>query len=80
MMNSCECYAANNVGQNIHVGNSETDSNGRTLQETPPYFSATMRSLRVEMKSYREDNETLVKAREEQNQLNVAMLQSLIEI
>ena len=32
------------------------------------------------MKSYRENNERLVKALEEQNQLNAAMLQSLIDI
>ena len=45
-----------------------------------PDFVATMRSLRVEMKSYRVDNEKLVKAREELNQLNAAMLQSLTDI
>ena len=39
-----------------------------------------MRSLGVEMQSYREDNERLVKAQEEQNQLNAAMLQSLTDI
>ena len=39
-----------------------------------------MRSLKVEMHSYKEDNERLVKAQEEQNQLNVAMLQSLTDI
>ena len=32
------------------------------------------------MQSYREDNERWVKAQEEQNQLNVAMLQSLTNI
>ena len=60
--------------------NDETESNGRIFQDTPPYFAATMRSLRVEMQSYREDNERLVKAQEEQNQLNAAMLQSLTYI
>ena len=49
-------------------------SNGRRLQETPPDFAATTRSLRVEMQNYRVDNERLVKAREEHNQLNAAML------
>ena len=39
-----------------------------------------MRSLRVEMKSYREDNERMIKYQEEKNQLNAAMLQSLIDI
>ena len=55
------------MGENICVGNAETKSNGRIFQETPPYFVATMRSLRVEMQSYKEDNERLVKAWEEQN-------------
>ena len=55
------------MGENIHVGNAETKSNGRIFQETPLDFIATMRSLRVEMQSYREDNERLVKAQEEQN-------------
>ena len=68
------------MGENINVGNVETESNGRILQETPLDFAATMRSLRVEMQSYRGDNERLVKAQEEQNQLNAAMLQSLTEI
>ena len=55
------------MGENIHVGNAETKSNGRIFQETPLDFAATMRSLRVEMKSYREDNEILVKDQEENN-------------
>ena len=50
------------MGENICVGNAETESNGRRFQETPQDFAATMRSLRVEMQSYREDNERLVKA------------------
>ena len=50
------------------------------MQETPPDFAATMRSLMVEMQSYREDNERLVNTQDEQNQLNVAMLQSLTDI
>ena len=68
------------MGENIHVGNAETKSNGRIFQDTPPYFAATMTSLRVEMESYRKDNERLVKAQEEQNQLNAAMLQILTDI
>ena len=71
---------ADAMGENIRVGNVETESNGRRYQETPPNFLATMRSLWVEMQIYREDNERLVKAQEEQNQLNAAMLQSLTDI
>ena len=60
--------------ENVRVGNVETESNGRRFQDTPPDFAATMRSLRVEMQSFREDNERLVKDLEEKNQLNAAML------
>ena len=73
-------YEEDVMGENIRVGNAEAESNGRIFQDTPPYFAATMRSLRVEMQSYRADNERLVKAQEEQNQLNASMLQSLIDI
>ena len=34
----------------------------------------------MEMQSYREDNERMIKYKEEQNQLNTTMLQSLIDI
>ena len=47
------------------MGNVEIESNGRRFQDTPPYFAATMRSLMVEMQSYREDNERLVKDQDE---------------
>ena len=50
---------------NIRVGNSKIDSNGRRCQETPLDIAATMRSLRVEMQSYREDNERMIKVQEE---------------
>ena len=68
------------MGGNVWVGNDETESNGRRFQDTPPDFVATMRSLKVEMQSHRAYNERLVKAQEEQNQLNAAMLQSLTDI
>ena len=68
------------MGGNVQVGNVETESNGRIFQDTPLDFAATMRSLRVEMQRYREDNERLVKAKEEQNQLNSTMLQILTNI
>ena len=50
------------MGENVRVGNAETDSNGRRFQDAPPDFATTMRSLRVEMQSYREDNERMIKA------------------
>ena len=73
-------YEQDAMGVNVQVGNYETESNGRILQETPAYFAATMRILMAEMQSYKADNEILVKGQEEQNQLNVAMLQSLADI
>ena len=39
------------MGENVGVGNEETESNGRRFQDIPPDFAATMRSLRVELKS-----------------------------
>ena len=53
------------MGENVRIGNAKTDSNGRRFQDTPPDFAATMRSLGVEIQSYREDNERLIKAQEE---------------
>ena len=55
------------MGENVRVGNAETESNGRRFQDTPLDFVATMRILRLEMQSHREDNEKLVKALKEQN-------------
>ena len=50
------------MGGNVRVGNVEIESNGRIFQDTPPDFAATMTILRVEIQSYRADNERLVKA------------------
>ena len=68
------------MGDNVRVKNDEIESNGRRYQDTPPDFAATMRSLRVEMQSCREENERLVKDQKDQNHLNATMLQSLIEL
>ena len=68
------------MGENIQVRNAEIESNGRRYQETLPDIVATMRSLRVEMQSYREYNQIMIKAQEEKNQLNAPMLQSLTDI
>ena len=53
------------MGENIRFGNADTKSNGRIFQDTPLDFVATMRSLRVKMKIYREYNERMIKAQEE---------------
>ena len=67
-------YEEDVMGENIRVGNAKIESNVKRFQDTPPNFAATMRSLRVEMQSYREDNEILVKDWEEKNHLNASML------
>ena len=68
------------MGENIRFDNVEMKSNGRRYQENPPDIAATMRNIRVEMQSYREDNGRMIKTQEDQNQLNEAMLQSLTDI
>ena len=62
------------MGENVRVGNDETESNGRIFQDTPPDFTATMRILRVDLQSCREDNERMLKAQEDQIQINAALL------
>ena len=60
-------YEEDSMGGNVRVGNDDTESNGRIYLETHLDLAATMRILRVEMQSYRADNEKLVKAQEDQN-------------
>ena len=54
------------MGENVRNGNDDIESNGRRFQETPSDLPATMRSL--------------IKAQEEQHQLNATMLQSLKDL
>ena len=54
------------MGENVRNRNDDIESNGRRFQETPSNVAATMRSL--------------IKAQEEQHQLNAAMLQSLTDL
>ena len=65
------------MGENIQVENAETKSNGRRNQVTPPDIVETIRSIRVELKSCRVDNDRFLKAQGYQNQINEAMLQIL---
>ena len=51
------------IGENDRNRNDNIESNGRRFQETPSDVATTMRSM--------------IKAQEEQHQLNTAMLQSL---
>ena len=54
------------IGENVQVGNDDIESNGRRFEETPQNITATMRGL--------------IKAQEEQHQLNAARLQSLTDL
>ena len=54
------------MGENVRNRNDDIESNGRQFQGTPSDVAATMRSL--------------IKAQEEQHQLNAAMLQSLTDL
>ena len=53
------------IGENVLVGNDDIDFDGGRFQETPPYIAATMRSV--------------IKAHEEQHQLNAAMFHSFTD-
>jgi hypothetical protein len=64
-------------GLHISMGNVETESNGHRSKVEPMELVETMRSLQKEVQSYREDNERLIRAQEEQNQINTQLLQSL---
>ena len=54
------------MGENVPNGNDDIESNGRRFQGTPSNVVATMRSL--------------IKAQEEQHQLNASILQRLIDL
>src|SRR5713226_8844764 len=59
-------HARDAMGENVRNRNDDIESNGRRFQETPSDVAASMRSL--------------IKAQEEQHQLNAAMLQSLPDL
>ena len=53
--------------QNISVGNAKTKSNGHKNRGEHKTLLETMRSLNIEMQSYKVDNEKMMR---EQNQIN----------
>ena len=59
-------HAGDAMGENVWNGNDDIESDGRRFQETPSEVASTMRSL--------------IKAQEEQHQLNATMLQSLTDL
>jgi phosphomevalonate kinase len=64
-------------GQNISVGNAETKSNGHMSRGEQETLIETMRSLKIEVQSYKEDNERLMR---EQNQINSQVMKILNQL
>jgi hypothetical protein len=58
-------------GQNTKVGNGETESNGRKGKGEHETLLEMVRSLKMEVQSYKEDNERLMR---EKIQINVQVL------
>jgi hypothetical protein len=60
-------YKENVFGANMNVGGVEIVFGGHKNQEGPQNLVETMRSLRVEVQRCIVENETLIRAQEEQN-------------
>jgi hypothetical protein len=48
--------------------------------ETPPYLFETVRHLMEKLKSFKAENERLMREQEKKTKINVVMSQSLLEI
>ena len=48
-------------GHNTRVGNAETESNGRKEKGEQETLIETVRSLKIEVQSYKEDNDRLMR-------------------
>jgi hypothetical protein len=64
-------------GQNTKVGNAEIDSNGHKGKEEQETLIEMVRSLKMEVHSYKADNERLMR---EKSQINAQVLQSLNQL
>jgi predicted RNase H-like nuclease (RuvC/YqgF family) len=64
-------------GLHISLGNVETESNGHRSRVEYVKLAKTMKRLQREVKSYKEENERLIRAQKEQNQINTQLRQSL---
>jgi hypothetical protein len=67
-------------GLNINLGNEETQSNGYRSRVEPIELVKAMKSLRMEAKRYRDNNERIVRVQEDQNHINTLLLQSLNQL
>jgi hypothetical protein len=61
-------------GQNTRVGNAKKESNGRKGKGEQETLIEMVRSLNMEVQSYKEDNERLMR---EKSQINARVLQIL---
>jgi hypothetical protein len=66
------------MGEGSHIR--DENSNERRAIGTPPYLTETVRSLMVELQSYKADNERMMKEQEKQTEINVVLLQSLSDL
>ena len=66
------------MGDGSH--NRDEDSDERRAVETPPDLAETVRSLMVELQSFKADNKRLIKEKEKQTKINAVLLQSLSDI
>jgi hypothetical protein len=66
------------VGDGSH--NRDKESDERRVVETPPDLAETVRSLGVELKSFKANNERLIKEQEKQKEINAVLLQILSDI
>jgi hypothetical protein len=64
-------------GQNTRVGNAETESDGHKGKGEQETLIETVRSLKMEVQSYKADNERLMR---EKIQINARVLQSLNQL
>jgi hypothetical protein len=64
-------------GQNTRVGNAETESNGCKEKGEHETLIEIVRTLKMEVHSYKEDNERLMR---EKSQINYQVLQSLNQL
>jgi hypothetical protein len=66
------------VGDGSH--NRDEESDERKAVKTPPDLAETVRSLMVELQSWKANNERLIKEKEKQMEINAVLLQSLFDI
>jgi hypothetical protein len=66
------------VGDGSHNRDEEFDE--RRFVETPPDLDETVRSLMVELQSWKADNERLIKEQEKKIEINAVLLQNLSDI